>query len=315
MAEDATPQPEKHSRRYGPLRRYLLGTLLLSLISPGAGYVVPGLYHRLIAAWVVWAGAWVFLMFALLYDPLGGVGGWFGVGVLGLVYAGVLVDTVRQLLHHRAQPLMARNRWPMMWGAVVALLVLNLLCTRALQFTVTRNFNVNGDAMMPTLLPGDRVLVDLLADDTGSIQRGQIIMYRRPEGPEVVMVSRVVGLPGETITVRDGTVNISPLPRPRLRPVFHWWLNLEDKPVPDRLLNVPGVALGPDEFYVIGDRLHAIDSRTFGPVTEQDIIGSAKVVFFSRVPPQPVPLLRKWNPIDLPGDIRWDRINTRLDPW
>jgi signal peptidase I len=142
--------------------------------------------------------------------------------------------------------------------------------------------------MLPTIEVNDRVMVNKLAYQWGDPQRGDVVVFRDPrEGdldesvPEAVirsvleavgirtrghddLIKRVIGLPGETVEVRDNQVVVDgvPIEEPYLPEVF----------MPDE----PPITLGPDEVFVMGDNRNAsFDSRRFGPIPLEDLIGEA----------------------------------------
>jgi signal peptidase I len=168
--------------------------------------------------------------------------------------------------------------------ALVALLVL--------QGTV-RNFKVEGSSMSPTLQGGQYLVVDQVSyfkldverlarivpfwDASGTDPkfafdpptRGEIIVFRYPEDPAKDFVKRVVGLPGETVAVRSGTVYID---GEALREPY---LQRSDRSSAREL------TLGAKEYYVIGDnRRNSNDSRSWGVVPEDNIVGRVFLVYW-----------------------------------
>lgn len=176
----------------------------------------------------------------------------------------------------------ARRRNPLRtaleWLAVIggALLVALLIKTFLVQA-----FWIPSPSMNPTLHEGDRVLVNKLADGVSDINRGDIIVFERPNsdgdnGPEhgiKDLIKRVVGLPGEQIEARDGVVHVD---GQRLDEAYldvgTATNDLQAFPVPEGYV------------FVLGDnRSNSQDSRSFGPVPEEAIVGRA----FFRVYPLP----------------------------
>jgi len=124
----------------------------------------------------------------------------------------------------------------------------------------TKRFEVQGDAMAPTLEDGQRVT--MLSGKTP--QRFDIVVFKAkgPDGDRTIsIIERVVGLPGENIEVRDGAVWVN---GDRLQEPHASQANYADGPV----------TLGAEEYYVLGDnRAESYDSHSFGPVHEDDIRG------------------------------------------
>lgn len=68
-----------------------------------------------------------------------------------------------------------------------------------------RLFRVAGNAMSPTLTPGNRILVDL---NTNTLNRTDIVVFRYPNDQSKIFVMRIIGLPGEDVEIRNGLVLI-----------------------------------------------------------------------------------------------------------
>ncbi len=87
-----------------------------------------------------------------------------------------------------------------------------LLCTVLLRTYVVQSFYIPSPSMVPTLQVGDRIMVNKLSYDLHGVHRGDIVVFKRPPLEEQDfpdLVKRVVGLPGETISTRNGHVYIN----------------------------------------------------------------------------------------------------------
>jgi signal peptidase I len=117
-----------------------------------------------------------------------------------------------------------------------------------------RVIRVAGHSMSPTLQDDDRAIVFKRVSE---IRRGDVIAHRYPKDPTKSFVYRVVGLPGERVSMVDGDVRIDgrSLSEPYIPPTRRGHSDLA------------GVQLGADEYFVLGDnRTNAADSREWGPV-------------------------------------------------
>ena len=148
--------------------------------------------------------------------------------------------------------------------------------------------------MLDTIQVNDRVMVNKLAYNWDDPQRGDIVVFRDPAEPEIDesipeavirsvleavgirtrgrddLIKRVIGLEGETVSVENGEVHIGgqPISEPYL--------------ADDVVMGDEGpVVVGPDQVFVMGDnRQFSFDSRRFGPVALDTLIGRAFVTIW-----------------------------------
>jgi len=173
------------------------------------------------------------------------------------------------------------------------LLLTALVIAVVIKTFLLQPFWIPSESMLPAIEVNDRVMVNKLAYRWGEPQRGDVVVFRDPRIeeteesiPEAVirsvleavgirtrgdedLIKRVVGLPGETIEVRDSrvVVNGSALEEPYLPDVF----------MPDE----PPITVGEDEVFVMGDNRDAsFDSRRFGPIPLDDLVGEAFVTIW-----------------------------------
>ena len=135
---------------------------------------------------------------------------------------------------------------------------------------VAQVFRIEGESMSPSLRPGERVVVDKLGFRLGTIERGDVLVFRLPGDEQATMVKRVVGLPGETVQFEGNEITVMPSAPmgPEARSVF-----VED-----------------GHFFVAGDnRPRSSDSRRFGLLAEDAVIGRAvfRVAPPGRIRPAP----------------------------
>ena len=170
--------------------------------------------------------------------------------------------------------------------------VLALFIFLALHMSV-QNFLVQGPSMRPTLDEGEYVLVNKLVymrfgpdslarllpflefEDGEAVfpfhppRRGEVIIFRFPRDPERDFVKRVVGEPGDTVEIRDGRPFVNGLRLDEPYIAVSDGRNME-------ILTVPA-----DTYFVMGDnRRVSLDSRDWGPVPADNIIGRAWVSFW-----------------------------------
>lgn len=132
----------------------------------------------------------------------------------------------------------------------------------------TGRFEVRGYSMEPTLYDGQYLIVSKVIYRIYPPERGDIIVFRPPNGDDGEYIKRIVGLPGETIEIRDGIVWIDgvPLAEPYI-------VSLGGSSAPR--------TLGEGEYFVLGDnRANSSDSRSWGALPEEEIIGKAWLCYW-----------------------------------
>lgn len=165
---------------------------------------------------------------------------------------------------------------------IVETIVLTLLIFFAIHFSVQPYF-VDGPSMQPGLRTGDLVMVNLLSYDFGSPQRGDVIVFYPPENHDhqcrqndpqhECFVKRIIGIPGDSISITPTSVVVDSvkLNEPYIYPLAP---GENENPVV-----IPSLHLGTGQYFVLGDnRGNSTDSRFFGPITRDSIIGKVQLV-------------------------------------
>ncbi len=135
---------------------------------------------------------------------------------------------------------------------------------------------VQGASMEPTLHTGDRLIVNRVIYKVRQPERGDVVIIKSPQNPDIDFVKRVIGLPGDNVLLKNGEVYINNvlLPEPFVADKTFAW---EDKPI---IEDLPFV-VPKDEIIVMGDnRPRSSDSREFGPIPISSIVGEAILRYF-----------------------------------
>lgn len=149
---------------------------------------------------------------------------------------------------------------------------------------------VNGDSMVPNFENGEYLLTDKITYRMRNPERGEVVVFHAPptaqcaEGTGCDFIKRIIGLPGETVEVKNN----------------HFYINgsvLNEGYLPQDFKTQAGhftqraISLGPDEYFVVGDnRSYSSDSRGWGPILKENIVGRA---FFRYWPLQNIGTLEK----------------------
>jgi len=144
-----------------------------------------------------------------------------------------------------------------------------------IRYFLIQPFFVKGASMEPNFHDKEYLVIDELSYRFSSPERGQVIVFRYPRNPQEYFIKRIIGLPGETVQIKDGKVVIFNNANPEGRPLTEDYL-------PSDLITYNQdelkVVVGPDEYYVLGDNRGASkDSRYFGAVNKSFVTG--KVLF------------------------------------
>lgn len=197
-----------------------------------------------------------------------------GIGIIDPLW--LLWDSRRQTLHDKAAGTVVVTARPCRaWRALVIIVVVSLGVQAGLIFGVVRSFIITAyyvpsASMHPTLMKRDRLIVNRLAYDCGTLRRGDLIVFLAPrnalyanpvENPDLNarkdFIKRLIGLPGDTVQVKDGRLWLKKAGEPALHTV--------EEPYLQGLLmdgDWGPVTVPPGQVVVLGDnRNNSNDSR------------------------------------------------------
>ena len=154
-----------------------------------------------------------------------------------------------------------------------------LIAVVAIKYFLVQPFIVNGASMEPSFYDGDYLLIDELSYRFKDPQRGDVIVFKTPDKPNTDYFKRIIGLPGEEIEIKSGKVYINKqaLPEPYLKSSTVTY-------------TYPGcfiqegqkITILQDKYFVLGDnREQSIDSREFGLISKENIIGKLTICYWN----------------------------------
>jgi signal peptidase I len=191
---------------------------------------------------------------------------------------------------------------PQQYSTLREYFVATVYCTIIALFVTTyvvHPMTVPTPSMVPTILVGDRLLIDKFTyrnrffgewplTPALDIRRGDIVVFKFPDDPEVLYVKRAIGLPGERLEIRDKTVYINgePLDEPYK---YHQDAAVTRRPLNPHFLtfdsqrdNYGPVTIPQDSYFMMGDnRDDSADSRYFGFLHRDYVVGRPLIVFWS----------------------------------
>lgn len=167
---------------------------------------------------------------------------------------------------------------------IIQTLVLALAIFMIIYLFLFQPHQVEGESMLPTFENGEYLLTEKVSYRFSLPQRGDIIVFEAPPNPDKDFIKRIIGLPGEEIDINEG----------------HVFVNgklLKEDYIPSHFYTSKGIfnriKLAKNEYFVLGDnRNNSSDSRQWGPVKKQEIIGKAWVVYW---PPNKIGFVPKVN--------------------
>lgn len=207
-----------------------------------------------------------------------------------------------------------------------------ILAVLVLRAFIAEPFRIPSGSMMPTLLVGDFILVNKFdygirlpvthqkIFSIGEPHRGDVVVFRYPKDPSVDYIKRIIGVPGDKIVYRDKKLIINGKPMPQ-----EWlgrytgpehalssagagdtlYMEQLDDVRHDILLNSTGLSrdgvyeVPKGHYFVMGDnRDNSNDSRYWGDVPEQNLVGKAMIIWMN------------WDSVH--HTVRWGRIGSRI---
>lgn len=156
---------------------------------------------------------------------------------------------------------------PSFFSEVVRFFLIVVFIIIPFRIFVAQPFIVDGASMDNTFHNGEYLIVDQVTYRFDEPERGSVLIFKYPENPSKFFIKRIIGLPGETVVIRNGKVTIKNNENPDGFELDEPYLGSEK---PDTLT----ATLGEKEFFVMGDNRNvSSDSRYWGPVPEDNIIG------------------------------------------
>ena len=159
--------------------------------------------------------------------------------------------------------------WDLVKIAAIALVIV-----LPIRYFLFQPFIVKGESMAPNFETGDYLIVDELSYRFSTPERGDVIVFKYPKDVSQKFIKRVIGLPGETVDVKNGEVSVVTNGKT---------IVLNEIYLPKNLKTIGEVqtTLKQNEYFVLGDnRDYSYDSRSWGVVPKSDIIGKALLRIF-----------------------------------
>lgn len=156
---------------------------------------------------------------------------------------------------------------------IAQVIVISLIIVFLVRSYLIQPFLVKGASMEPNFQDGNYLIIDEISYRFRQPARGDIVVFKYPKDPKQYFIKRVIGLPDEKVEIKDQKVIVYNQSNPN-------GLVLNEKYVPPENITKGSEALqlGPNDYFVLGDnRLFSSDSRYWGPVSKDLIVGKVWV--------------------------------------
>jgi len=158
------------------------------------------------------------------------------------------------------------------FAVVVELLqfvVIAVILVVGIRAYVAQPFIVSGDSMIPNFENGQYLIVDEFSYHLRTPERGEVVVFKYPRDNSKFFIKRIIGLPGETVTIEDQIVSITEGDKTTI---------LDEPYIQGKTFKNTALDLKEEEYFVLGDNREASsDSRSWGAVREELIVGRALV--------------------------------------
>ena len=153
--------------------------------------------------------------------------------------------------------------------AIISIILVGLVLSAIYLISTYKPYETMLSSMSPSMLPGEKFIISKRIDKS-NLERGNIVTYKDKQSGRI-MVQRIIGLPNETITIKQGTVYIdgSILKEPYIKFKDHTSLS--------------ELKIKSNRFYVLGDnRPNSMDSRMVGAISSENITGKVILIYAPR---------------------------------
>jgi signal peptidase I len=152
---------------------------------------------------------------------------------------------------------------------IFSVIVVVFIVTFLLRMFVIEGFVVKGDSMEPNIHSGDFIFINRLAYKFGSPKRSDVVVAI-PRNMGIKVIKRIVGLPGERISIEAGKVVLRSSRFEEGKPLQEIYLETANTPA----VGITTIQLDPEEYFALGDnRAVSVDSRELGPLDLWEIKG------------------------------------------
>jgi signal peptidase I len=163
-----------------------------------------------------------------------------------------------------------KKRHGMYLGEILESVAIAVILAVIIRFFLFQPFYIPSGSMEPTLKPGDRIIVNKLIYRYSQPERGDIMVFKYPRDPARDFIKRAVGLPEETVEIKNSKVYINnkEIPQPFLEPGLQFG-------------SFGPVEVPEGSYFMMGDnRNNSEDSRVWGTLPRENMVGKAMFIYW-----------------------------------
>lgn len=169
----------------------------------------------------------------------------------------------------RPDPSLNNNKKENAWDLIKFVLIA-ILIVLPIRMLIAQPFIVSGSSMFPTFKDNQYLIVDQISYRFEEPKRGDIVIFRYPLDPSKFFIKRVIGLPNEKVSIKNGMVTVVD-ENGEVISLDEPYLDIERESKDSE-----EISLKDDEYFVLGDnRIASSDSRSWGVLPRKNIIGKA----------------------------------------
>jgi len=167
----------------------------------------------------------------------------------------------------------SKKGWAGFWD-LIKFAIIALIIVIPIRMFIAQPFVVSGDSMFPTFHDGQYLIVDEISYILGNVHRGDVVIFRYPNDTKRFFIKRIIGMPNEEISIKNGTVTIINAANPN-------GFTLTEPYIDEPFNTTENYKTGPNEYFAMGDnRNRSSDSRVWGIVPSKLLIGRAFLRLF-----------------------------------
>ena len=152
---------------------------------------------------------------------------------------------------------------------IAKIVIISLAIIVPIRYFIMQPFFVRGASMHPTFESGDYLVINEIGYRISDPKRGDVVVFRPPQdNTRQFYIKRIIGLPGESVKVEEGKVFVGKDESSLSE--------IQENYIDGLTLGNKSIALGEDEYFVLGDNRNASsDSRSWGALPKENIVGRA----------------------------------------